>query len=118
MRILRKWPRWLQWGLLSIGAAGVLILTAALAGLGGLKDVYQLSIGGGVLAPFIFIDSLPLPELGIASAFTWIFGFGFWFLVGALGAMLSKKTQYAWVLWIIVYIPASLYTFAWAFALN
>ena len=110
---IRRWPRWIQWGLRSIGAAGLLIFLAAMAGLGGLQDTVQLTIGGGALAPFMFFDSLPLPDTGITSALMWVFGFGSWFFLGVFLEKLSKKVTFAWLLWIAVYIPANLYAYAW-----
>ena len=111
---IRNWPRWVLWGLRSVGAAGVLIFIAAMAGLGGFQDTVQLTIGGGALAPFMFFDSLPLPDTGITSALMWVFGFGSWFFLGVFLEKLSEKAKFAWLLWITVYIPATLYAYAWA----
>ena len=115
---IRNWPRWVQWGLRSVGAAGLLIFIAAIAGLGGFEDIVQLTICGGALAPFILFDSLPLPDTGIISALMWVFGFGSWFFLGVFFEKISEKATLVWLFWIAVYIPATLYAYAWASELS
>ena len=115
---IRSWPRWLRGGLLSLVAAGTLFIIAACAGLAGLEDIGQLSIAGGVIAPFLLFDSLPLPDTGLTSGLMWMVGISYWFFLGTLLGKLAEKTPYAWLLWIVIYIPGSLYVYTWASGLS
>ncbi len=96
MEKIRSWPRWLQYGFLSVIAAGILYLVGFL--------IEPLSfISFGIVAPSVIIWSLPtaLSESIILSITIHL---GYWFLIGALLGRFIKKEVWAALIWLIVQI--------------
>ena len=96
MNKIRSWPRWLQGGVLSVFAAGILYLVGFL--------IEPLSfISFGVVAPSIIIMSLP-PALSESIFLVITFHIGYWFLLGALLGKFIKKEVWAALIWLLVQI--------------
>jgi hypothetical protein len=93
---IRNWPRWLQGGLLSVVAAGILYLVGFL-----IEPLAMISFG--IVAPSIIFLSLPpgLPE----SIFLYVaIHLGYWFLIGALLGRFIKSLGLITIIWFTVQI--------------
>ena len=96
MENIRSWPRWLQGGLLSVVAAGVLYLVGFL--------IEPLSIiSFGIVAPSIIAMAISpiLPESIFLSITIHL---GYWFLIGALLGRYIKNLGLATIIWLAVQI--------------
>ena len=93
---IRSWPRWIQGGLLSVVAAGILYLVGFL--------IEPLSfISFGVVAPSVIIWSLP-PALSDSIILSFTIHLGYWFLIGAFLGRFIKKEVWAALIWLVVQI--------------
>ena len=96
MDTIRSWPRWLQGGLFSVVAAGILFLVGYL--------IEPLAIFSfGIVAPSIISMSLSpvLPE----SIYIFIaIHLGYWFLIGALLGGFIKNLGLDIIIWLVVQI--------------
>ena len=93
---IRSWPRWIQGGLLSVVAAGILYLVGFL-----IEPLAILSFG--IVAPSIISMSLSpvLPE----SIYLFIaIHLGYWFLIGALLGRFMKSLGLAAIIWLVIQI--------------
>ena len=96
MDTIRSWPRWLQGGLFSVVAAGILYLVGYL--------IEPLAIFSfGIVAPSIISMSLSpvLPE----SIYLFIaIHLGYWFLIGALLGRFIKNLGLDIIIWLVIQI--------------
>ena len=93
---IRSWPRWLQGGLFSVVAAGILYLIGYL-----IEPLSILSFG--IVAPSIISMSLSpvLPE----SIYLFIaIHLGYWFLIGALLGRIIKSLGLVIIIWLVFQI--------------
>lgn len=96
MDTIRSWPRWLQGGIFSVVAAGILYLVGYL--------IEPLAIFSfGIVAPSIISMSLSpvLPE----SIYIFIaIHLGYWFLIGAFLGRFIKNLGLTTIIWLVVQI--------------
>ena len=96
MDTIRSWPRWLQGGLFSVVAAGILYLVGYF-----IEPLAIFSFGS--VAPTIISMSLSpvLPE----SIYIFIaIHIGYWFLIGAFLGRFIKNLGLTTIIWLVVQI--------------
>jgi hypothetical protein len=101
---IRSFPRWLQYGFLSVIAAGIIYLVGYfIEPLKFIRGLVTAPIGLVVLQSLI--RSLLTQPSRSQLNFLTIFSFtGYYFLIGALLGKITKKIVWAVIIWLAVFI--------------